>query len=676
MGGVWGVAASVLGLGVGSLIAPQPPGNMPPDRPLVTAPMAGDEAQVLPGSIVTLPDGGPDPVGAASGDGVAAPDAPVAAEDAIVADTAPAAVPETGSVEAAIAAPTQAPEADMAAASEAPVLPNPQSRAPQVPVREEDLILSTEPASQPLAIVVDEPVGPATDIDTPAIVGVADAVPAGGSNLAIEPSADSAPPVDATASLPATTEIPALPVAPESGAGEVAGATAEARVTAGATAPAISAPEAAGDAVLPTSEAAAETALAGETDFAPPVLDENASLATAGETPDVAPAAASATAVAEVIPTEPVATPAPEIAVADPAADPSAPAVIAETPPAAAASPVPDVAVAEPAADPSSPVVVAETPPAADAPSTGDAVIVDSADESPTLPQIEAAPTEPAPEPAVEPETAEPGSGPALQGDAAVLPEGNGAIRVNRPGAEAATDTNDAAAPDTANGPALSVYAAAFANPAGLPELTIILIDDGALPGAAPAVAALGFPVTVAIDPAAAGAAALAAAYLAAGIEIAALPILPAGASATDVAVTFEAAFATLPQAVAVLDVGQGGITAGAGGVPEQALARLAQDGRGFVAVASDLSRVMREAAETGVPSALIADDLDGAGQTAGTIRRFLDGAAFKVVQGETGMVLLARVQPETLSALTQWAGGERARQVALAPLSALLTGD
>ena len=56
-------------------------------------------------------------------------------------------------------------------------------------------------------------------------------------------------------------------------------------------------------------------------------------------------------------------------------------------------------------------------------------------------------------------------------------------------------------------------------------------------------------------------------------------------------------------------------------------------------------------------------------------IRRFVDQAAFRARQ-ESGVILLGRVRPDTISALTLWGNANRAGQVALAPVSAVLTGQ
>jgi polysaccharide deacetylase 2 family uncharacterized protein YibQ len=104
----------------------------------------------------------------------------------------------------------------------------------------------------------------------------------------------------------------------------------------------------------------------------------------------------------------------------------------------------------------------------------------------------------------------------------------------------------------------------------------------------------------------------------------------------------------------------------------DQAAARLAATGRGLLVADSGLNAALRAAEAAGVPARAIYRDLDGARQDPTVIRRFLDDAAFRArQQGE--IVVLARLRPATLSALSLWAAADRSGQVARAPLSAIL---
>ena len=104
-------------------------------------------------------------------------------------------------------------------------------------------------------------------------------------------------------------------------------------------------------------------------------------------------------------------------------------------------------------------------------------------------------------------------------------------------------------------------------------------------------------------------------------------------------------------------------------------MAALASDGRGLVTKSQGLNSALREAESEGVPAGVIYRDLDGDGQDARVIRRFLDQAAFRARQND-GVILLARMRQETIDALDAWNEANRAGQVALAPLSTVLLAD
>jgi polysaccharide deacetylase 2 family uncharacterized protein YibQ len=264
------------------------------------------------------------------------------------------------------------------------------------------------------------------------------------------------------------------------------------------------------------------------------------------------------------------------------------------------------------------------------------------------------------------------------------LPGANLAVRVNRPGLAPAVPAVPALAADPApapgliapsapsSAPALLRFAAPFApSEDGRPLLAVVLLDDGsAAEAVADAVMALPLPVSVALDPAAPGAAGRMAAYRARGVEVLAVARLPLGARPVDPVASAEAMRQVLPEAVAVLDLGEAGLEAGSA-TAGPALGWLAREGLGAVLPAGALGTAERAAA-AGVPAAAVLRDLDGGGQDAGAVRRFLDDAARRAGQAGEGVVL-ARVRPETLDALRSWAGGRRAGEVALAPVSAVL---
>lgn len=283
-------------------------------------------------------------------------------------------------------------------------------------------------------------------------------------------------------------------------------------------------------------------------------------------------------------------------------------------------------------------------------------------------------PLAPAADPDDAPEGTSPAEGPAplisLQGDMPRLPGGDSGVVIRRPGSDipAPAQEDDIAEPVL---PIVWQAAAKFENVAGLPPVAIILIDDGSLPMGVQIVASLGMPVTVALDPTAPDAAGSAAAYHAAGVEVAALAALPGGATPTDAVVALQASFATLPGAVALVDAG--GNVSASRELAQAVLGWLGPEGRGFAWLASGTDQAVRAADEVSVPSRAILRDLDGNGQEEGVIRRFLDNAPMRARQ-DGAAVLLARLRPETVNALSLWSATARAGSVTLAPLSVALT--
>lgn len=277
-------------------------------------------------------------------------------------------------------------------------------------------------------------------------------------------------------------------------------------------------------------------------------------------------------------------------------------------------------------------------------PAAPDAVVID--DPAPEVPDVVVA----------EPEVAAP----------AGLPSGDGAVAVNRLGGQAAPA--EAAAEKR---PALEQFAAVYTGDDAKLLMGILLLDDGSMDGGPPAIASLPFGVTVVLDPAMEGATARMAEYRAAGIEVGVRSQLPDGATPADVEVTLESTFKTLPETVLLLDAGDGGLQNDRA-VTAQAMERLAQDGRGLVTVSKGLNMAMRAAEQAEVPASVIFRDLDAEGQDARVIRRSMDQAAFRARQN-SGVLLLARVRPDTISALVLWGTANRSGQVALAPVSAIL---
>lgn len=306
--------------------------------------------------------------------------------------------------------------------------------------------------------------------------------------------------------------------------------------------------------------------------------------------------------------------------------------------------------------------------PAAEAGQETASTVVETADVVVDDPAEEAAPAPPAEE-----VTAQENDDQVTIAEA--LPQTNTAVRINRPGATpedpdtADTDTPVAdVIPDDA--PALLRYAAAYDDSGAPARISIVLIDDGSLPDPVNAVSTLGFVPTVAMDALASASTERAAAYRAAGIEVAMQTRLPEGARPTDVEVAFEVARRSVPEVAMLFSDGTDAMQDR--GVMAQVMEILAADGYGFVTVQRGLGNAVRTADQAGVPAATILRDIDGEGEDLRAIARALDQAAFRARQtGEA--VLLGRVRPDTLEALRDWAAGTDQDTLAIVPVSAVL---
>ena len=180
----------------------------------------------------------------------------------------------------------------------------------------------------------------------------------------------------------------------------------------------------------------------------------------------------------------------------------------------------------------------------------------------------------------------------------------------------------------------------------GKPLLSILLIDDGSMSAAAAALAGLPFSVTIAIDPALPNAADLMTSYRADGFEVAVMAKLPEGAVPSNVEITFESVFASLPETIAVLDIGAGGLQSDRA-VTEQAMDILAAQGHGFITASQGLNMAGRAAEQAGVPSVVVFRDLEVDNQDACvvpalSIRRHFEHVR-KVVSFSSGACALIR---------------------------------
>ena len=215
--------------------------------------------------------------------------------------------------------------------------------------------------------------------------------------------------------------------------------------------------------------------------------------------------------------------------------------------------------------------------------------------------------------------------------------------------------------------PAIRAYAQPFDNPGGRPLLAVILLpvaggDTGAQ---------LPFPVSYAVDAAAPDATERMRAYRARGNEVVAIARLPEGAQPSDVEVAFQTYQSAVPEAVAFLDT-QGARFQTSRKVASEAVAALAESGRGLITFPHGFNPAIQVAERDGVPAALVFRVIDEGHRNRAAIKRFLDQAAFKAGQ-TSAVVLLASNRPETVAALLEWSLGNRASTVTLAPVSAAL---
>lgn len=212
--------------------------------------------------------------------------------------------------------------------------------------------------------------------------------------------------------------------------------------------------------------------------------------------------------------------------------------------------------------------------------------------------------------------------------------------------------------------------AATFANPDGRPAVAVILFDES---GTGPdRLAGLDLPVTVALDPLAPGAGEVAERYRAAGKEVLILAsALPPGARAVDVEVSLAGMFAAIPSAVGLIDSAEGGfqndrITA------RHVVEVLGAEGYGLLTHDRGLNAAAQLAEQAGVAVGRVFRVLDAEGEDEETIRRYLDRAAFRAGQ-QGAVIVMGHNRPETVAALIGWAMEGRARNIALAPVTAAL---
>ncbi|MDQ2092683.1 divergent polysaccharide deacteylase family protein [Rhodalgimonas zhirmunskyi] len=266
---------------------------------------------------------------------------------------------------------------------------------------------------------------------------------------------------------------------------------------------------------------------------------------------------------------------------------------------------------------------------------------------------------------------------------ASTMPKANDTVKIGRlPRVGADTETTQQAAEpagavntemtlDASDMPPVKRYAEPFQGDENKPKMSIVLIDDGDGPVGFEALTTFPYPLSFAVDTSRPDAEDAMAKYRAAGFEVLAMVRLPAGATPVDVEQALPVMLQKVPEAVGVMEAPDDGIQFDRS-VSDQVAQILSESGHGLLLYSKGLNTAQKLAAKNGVPSATIFRDFDSQGQKAGAIRRFLNHGALKA-ESENGVVMVGRLRPDTVTALLLWGLEDRARQVALAPVTALL---
>lgn len=332
--------------------------------------------------------------------------------------------------------------------------------------------------------------------------------------------------------------------------------------------------------------------------------------------------------------------------------------------------PAPPVSTA-PSVPPVEKVVVEEAP-------VAEPVEAPVAEPPAEVPEIKTVTVEPkeTPVPTIQTRRAFETTGTAIPtGDTPTADDGGARVTINRLPTASSGGQTDAEAAPSIGARAITRYSQPFANTQEKPLMSILLIDQGSdLDGGEVGIAALRsfpYPISFAVDMTLADAAERMAIYRNEGFEVMAMVDLPEGAIASDAETTLAVAFSRMPEVVGVLEGTGAGLQPNRD-VADQVTAILAQGGYGLVSQDKGLNTMPKLAVKEGVPAAPIFRDFDSKDQTPTVIRRFLDQAAFKAgIEGS--VIMLGRMRPETISALLVWGLQDRASQVALAPISAVL---
>ena len=246
-------------------------------------------------------------------------------------------------------------------------------------------------------------------------------------------------------------------------------------------------------------------------------------------------------------------------------------------------------------------------------------------------------------------------------------------VTTNRlPSLASEDDEADPSAPSAQAPPPIERFAAEFTAEEGKPLMSIVLIDSGDSALGVEALESFPYPLTFAVDANSPNASERTQMYRDKGFEVLALVDLPRGATASDVEVSMTGYFAAMPEAVGILEGVSTGVQTSRE-MADQLTQIVLESGHGMLLQASGLNTARKLAEREGIPAETVFRDFDGNGQSASVMRRFLDQAAFRAGQ-EGGVVMMGRLQAETISALLIWGLADRASRVSLVPVSAVLT--
>ncbi len=236
-------------------------------------------------------------------------------------------------------------------------------------------------------------------------------------------------------------------------------------------------------------------------------------------------------------------------------------------------------------------------------------------------------------------------------------------------------DEEEVAASDDADTGALTRNATRFEPEAGKPLFSVILVDTGADSVDRDALTSFAFPVTFAVPASRPDATQAAQAYRDAGFEVVVLVDgLPSGAKPQDMEVTLNTYLDAMPETVAIMDVERGGFQTNRA-LLRQMASILQESGHGLITYDRGLNAAEQIARTANIPNTAIFRTLDSKNETASTIGRYLDRAAFKAAQ-DGQVVMLGHTSAETVAALFTWALEGRGADMNLAPISAILTGQ